>query len=118
MLNTIYSSQQHKGIIDVYISMCKNFAEELSTQSRYKNYLDVINLIIEYHNNYGNGVKENNYHDWLMIIPINLSVATNAFFAGIETKTNAPVIRAYKVVLDQMLEDTVDKLDNLQIKND
>jgi len=53
-----------------------------------------------------------------MIIPINLSVATNGFFAGIETKRNAAVVRAYRVVLDQMLQEVVDKIDSLEPTND
>ena len=91
--------------------MCKNFVEETSTQTRYQNYLEVVDLVMEYHNGYGSGVRENNFYDWLMIIPINLSVATSGFFAGVETKTNAASIRAYKVVLEQMLQETVKRLD-------
>jgi hypothetical protein len=53
-----------------------------------------------------------------MILPINISVATNGFFAGVETKTNAAMVRAYKVVLDQMLQETVNKLDLLEPTND
>ena len=40
------------------------------------------------------------------------------FFAGIETKTNSASIRAYKVVLDQMLQEVVGKLDNLEPTNE
>lgn len=98
--------------------MCKQFTQEVTTQARYQNYLEVLDLIIEYSNGYGNGVRENNFYDWITIIPINLSVATAGFFAGIETKTNAPVVRAYKVVLDQMLQETVGKLDELEPTND
>jgi hypothetical protein len=82
--------------------MCKQFAQEVSTKARYQNYLEVLDLITEYSNGYGNGVKENNFYDWIMIIPINLSVATSGFFAGIETKTNAPVVRAYITRLDDL----------------
>tara|TARA_R100000781_G_scaffold24019_1_gene17775 strand:+ start:1012 stop:1368 length:357 start_codon:yes stop_codon:yes gene_type:complete len=114
----IYSSQEHKLIIESYITMCKQFTQEVTTQARYQNYLEVLDLIIEYSNGYGNGVRENNFYDWITIIPINLSVATAGFFAGIETKTNAPVVRAYKVVLDQMLQETVGKLDELEPTND
>ena len=53
-----------------------------------------------------------------MIIPINLSVATNGFFAGLETKTNAPTLRAYKTILDEMVFDVVDKIDALEQIND
>ena len=99
--------------------MCKQFVQDSTTQTRNNNYLEVVDCIVEYSNGYGQGVRENgNFYDWLMIIPINLSVATNGFFAGIETKSNAAVIRAYKVVLDQLLQETVDRLDLLEPKND
>ena len=39
------------------------------------------------------------------------------FFAGIETNTNRAVVRAYKVVLEQMLHETCDRLDSLELKN-
>ena len=65
------------------------------------------------------GLRENGtFHDWLMIIPVNLSVATNGFFAGLETRNNAAVIRAYKVVLEQMVQETANKLYDLEIIND
>lgn len=118
MYNPIYSSEEHKSIIEVYIIMCKQFVQEVTTQTRYNNYLEVLDLIIEYSNGYGHGVRENNFYDWIMIIPINFSVATGGFFAGIETKSNAAVVRAYKVVLDQMLQETVNKLDKLEPTND
>ncbi|QDP49302.1 MAG: hypothetical protein Unbinned3065contig1007_16 [Prokaryotic dsDNA virus sp.] len=118
MHTPIYASQEHQTLIEVYINTCKDFCKDVSSKSRYNNYLDVIETIIEYHNNYGSGVKENNYYDWLMIIPINLSVATNGYFAALETKRNASVIRSYKVILEQMLVDVVTKIDDFEIKND
>ena len=119
MHKPIYSSEEHRTIIEVYIEMCKQFVQDSTTQTRNNNYLEVVDCIVEYSNGYGQGVRENgNFYDWLMIIPINLSVATNGFFAGIETKSNAAVIRAYKVVLDQLLQETVDRLDLLEPKND
>ena len=80
MLKPIYSSEEHRSIVEVYITMCKQFSQEVSTQARYKNYLEVIDLITEYHNGYGEGLRENNFYDWITIIPINLSVATSGFF--------------------------------------
>lgn len=118
MQNAIYSSQQHKQIIEIYLEMCKQFAQEIATKTKYNNYLEVLQLIIDYSNGYGTGVRENNFYDWIMIMPINVSVMTSGFFAGIETKGNAAVVRAYKVVLDQMLQETVDKLDKLEPTND
>ena len=118
MHNPIYSSEEHKSIIEVYITMCKQFSQEITTKSKYNNYLEVVDLIIEYSNGYGEGVRENNFYDWIMILPINISVATSGFFAGVETKTNAAVVRAYKVVLDQLLQETVGRLDKLEPKDD
>lgn len=119
MHKPIYSSEEHRATIEVYMSMCKQFVGELTTQTRYNNYLEVLDIIIEYSNGYGQGHREEgNFYHWLMIIPINLSVATNGFFAGIETKSNAAVVRAYRVVLDQMLQETADKLDTLEPAND
>jgi hypothetical protein len=114
MTKPIYASAEHQTIIEAYILMCKEFSKEVSTKTRYNNYLDVVDIIIEYHNNYGTGVKENNWYDWLMIIPINMSVATNGFFAGIETNKNRAVVRAYKTVLNEMIGEVVQKIDNLQ----
>ena len=118
MRKPIYSSQEHKAIVDVYVSTCKQFIEDITTKSKYNNYLEVVDIIIEYSNGYGKGVRENNFYDWIMLLPINLSVATSGFFAGVENKNNSAVLRAYKVVLDQMLQETVDRLDGLELKND
>ena len=118
MTKPIYANDEHRVIIDTFMTMCKEFSKEVSTKSRYNNYLEVVQIIIEYHNNYGAGTKEENFWDWLMIIPINLSVATNGFFAGVETKANAAVVRAYRLVLKELVQDTVDKIDKIEPIND
>ena len=78
----------------------------------------VLNVVIEYHNNYGKGAKENNYWDWLMIIPINVSILTNGFLAAIETKRNATIVKSYKVVLNEMVQDVVSKIEKLEPINE
>ena len=118
MHTPIYSSEEHRLIVESYITMCKQFTEEVASQARYKNYLEVIDLIVEYSNGYGEGVRENNFYDWIVILPINISVATSGFYAGIETKTNSAVIRAYKVVLEQLLTETITRLDEIEPDND
>ena len=118
MIEPIYASEEHKNIIETYLMMCQEFSKDVSTKSRYNNYLDVVDTILEYHNEYGKKSKGNNYYDWLMIIRINLSVATNGFFAGLETKSNSATLRAYKTVLDEMVYDVTDKIDALEQIND
>ena len=49
-----------------------------------------------------------------MIIPINVSVATNGYFAALETKKNASMLRTYKIVLDELLQETVSKIDSIE----
>ena len=118
MTEPIYANDEHRVIIETYITMCQEFAKEVSTKSRYNNYLEVVEIIIEYHNNYGAGQREENFWDWLMIIPINLAVATNGFFAGVETRSNSAVVRAYRLVLDELTQSTVDKIDKIEPIND
>jgi hypothetical protein len=118
MTKPIYANEQHRQAVETYILMCTEFAKEVSTKSRYNNYLEVLQIVLEYHNNYGKGLKENNYWDWLMIIPINLSVMTNGFFAGAETKGNTNKVRAYRVLLAEMLAELVEKIEKLEPEND
>ena len=118
MTEAIYANDEHRVIVDTYITMCKEFAKEVSTKSRYNNYLEVIEIIIEYSNNYGSGTRENNFWDWMLIIPINLAVATNGFFAGVETRSNSAVVRAYRILLDELVQDTVNKIDKIEPIND
>ena len=114
MIEPIYANDEHRVIIETYITMCKEFAKEVSTKSRYENYLEVVEIILDYHNNYGEGQREENFWDWLLIIPINLAVATNGFFAGVETRSNSAVVRAYRIVLDELTQDTVNKIDKIE----
>jgi len=118
MTEPIYANDEHRIIIETYITMCKEFAKEVSTKSRYENYLEVVEVIINYHNGYGEGERENLFWEWLTIIPNNLAVATNGFFAGVETKGNSAVVRAYRLVLDELTQNTVDKIDKIEPIND
>jgi hypothetical protein len=118
MLKPIYANNEHEVIISAYILMIKEFVRDVANDTRYKNFLEVLSVVIEYHNNYGKGVRENNYWDWVMILPINLSILTNGFFAAIETKGNAPIVRSYKVLLNDMVQDVVDKIEKLEPINE
>ena len=118
MTEPIYANDEHRVIIDTYITMCKEFAKEVSNKNRYENYLEVVQIIIEYHNGYGQGDRENLFWEWLTIIPINLAVATNGFFAGLETKGNSTIIRSYKIILDELVHEVANKIDNLKVEHE
>jgi hypothetical protein len=118
MTKPIYANTEHEVIVSSYILMIKEFVRDVANDTRYKNFLEILSIVIEYHNNYGKGVRENNYWDWVMILPINLSLLTNGFFAAIETKGNMSVVKAYKVLLNEMVQDVVDKIEKLEPIND
>ena len=118
MTKPIYANNEHEVIIGAYIAMIKEFVKDLSNETRWKNFLEVLEILIEYHNNYGKGVRENNYWDWVMILPINLSLLTNGYLAAIETKGNSAIVRSYKVLLNEMVQDVVDKIEKLEPIND
>ena len=118
MRKLVTANAEHHILLLTYIELCKDFAKEASTPQKYKSYLDVLDIIIEYNNNYGKGLQENNWYDWLMIIPINLSVMTNGFFAGLENKSNKTRINSYRTLLTDCLDDTIKKIEIIELKND
>tara|TARA_R110000824_G_scaffold6702_1_gene30866 strand:+ start:515 stop:871 length:357 start_codon:yes stop_codon:yes gene_type:complete len=118
MTKPIYANTEHEVIVSSYILMIKEFVRDVSNETRYNNFLEVLEILYEYHNNYGKGVRENNYWDWIMILPINLSILTNGFLAAIETKGNSPIVKSYKVLLNEMVQDVVDKIEKLEPIND
>ena len=118
MSKIVYANKQHQIIIEQFINMQKDFVRDVSNEVRWQNYISVYNTIIDYHNGYGNGAKEHNYYDWLMILPINLSVMTNGFLAAVETKRNKSKVNSYRVLLNEILHDVVDKIEKIEPINE
>ena len=118
MRKVTYANIEHEILVSTFIQLACDFAKEVSTPTKYQDYLEVLDLIFEYHNNYGTEVERQNWCDWIMIIPINLTVMTNGFFAGIQKKSTRANINAYKIVLDNMLEELVEKVTEMKLKSD
>ena len=118
MRKPIYANKQHEVLLESYMSMTKDFVRDVANDTRWRAYKEILDIIIEYHNNYGNNVRENNWYDWIMILPVNVSIMTNGFFAGVETKRNIATVRAYKVLLNEMLQDVIDKMEKLEPINE
>ena len=114
MQKPIYANKQHQIIIEGYVTYVKEFAREVSTDLKWRSFLEVYQIIIEYHNNYGKGVKDHNYWDWLMILPINIAVMTNGYLAGVENTRNRAKINSYRIILNEMLQDLVDKIEKIE----
>tara|TARA_R110000824_G_scaffold107747_2_gene254266 strand:+ start:4783 stop:5139 length:357 start_codon:yes stop_codon:yes gene_type:complete len=118
MRKVIYANLEHEVLISSYIKLCIDFADEVSSKTKYKHYLEILDIILEYHNAYGDSVNRQNWFDWIMIIPINLSVMTNGYFAGLENNKNKIQINSCKVLLTKLLDETVDTIDKMNYKND
>jgi len=118
MSELIFANIEHRVLITKFIDLSKDFAEEISTKQKFKNYEEILKIIYEYHNAYGSSVNRQNWYDWIMILPINISVMTNGFFAGIENKRNLARINSYRVLLTKALEETVDSIDKMEYKNE
>tara|TARA_R100001460_G_scaffold13815_3_gene31162 strand:- start:3031 stop:3393 length:363 start_codon:yes stop_codon:yes gene_type:complete len=120
MTKPIFANTMHQIIINDYLKLMLSFVKEISSETKYENFKEVLELIIEYHNSYGKDVSviSGNWNDWLMIIPINTSVMVNGFFAGIQTKRNLESIRAYKLLLDNALEMLVRDLRDIEKNNE
>ena len=118
MTKPIFANTMHQIIVNDYINLMLSFVKEISPQTKYQNFKDVLVLIIEYHNSYGKDVDKGNWNDWLMIIPINTSVMVNGYFAGIQTKRNLESIRSYKILLDNALELLVQDLRDIKNNNE
>ena len=111
----IYANKKHEIIIKEYLAMHKDLIREVANNNRYDNYMEKFSLIVDYHNTYGEKNRDiGNWYDWLMIIPINISVLSLGFLAAIETKRNRALVRSYRILVNDLVHDVADKLENIE----
>ena len=118
MTKPIFANTMHQIIVNDFLNLMMSFAKEISTKTKYQNFKEVLELIIEYHNSYGEDVSMGNWNDWLMVIPINTSVMVNGYFAGLSTRNNSEIIKSYKLLLDNSLELLVRDLKDIEYNNE
>ena len=117
-MKPIYVNKEHELIIEKYLDTVCSFAEQCSSKNKFNNYLDVLEQIIEYHNEYKIAAHTGNWSDFLLIIPINVTTMTNGFFAGIENKRNLTQIRTYQMLLSEILQEVVNKLGDIKPRSE
>ena len=66
MTKPIFANTMHQIIVNDYLNLMLSFVKEISTKTKYQNFKEVLELIIEYHNSYGEDVSMGNWNDWLM----------------------------------------------------
>ena len=121
MLKPISSiSYQHKVLLDKYAATVLTTIAECTGRNtaKFNDFVDVLNIIIEHHNNYKHDMGYGNFYDYMSIIPTNLSVAVQGFMAGIETKRNSIKVRAYRLMLTNYAFELVTELDKIKLYND
>lgn len=105
----------HKFLLVEYLELSKTTVKQCTgnNTSRYKDYIDICNVIIDHHNHYKHGSREGNFYDFLSIIPTNMSVMTAGFLAGMETKMNAKNVRTSRFMLTEYAHGLVAQLEKM-----
>jgi len=116
MQKPICVSTEHGLIIEQYIKMLLELMADVSTTDRLNNYKDVLEIIIEYNNAYQKEVERGNYYDFLMIIPVQLSIMTNGYLAGIENQKNRKKVRAYKYLIGEHTHDLMLNINRINVQ--
>ena len=118
MIKPIFASHQHEAIVKKYLTIVNDFIADCSSNEKHKNFLKVLDIILQYHNEYGSGTKKGNWNDYLMLIPVNVSVMVNGYFAGLENKRNKKKVETYRFLLNEQLDELIKELQNIKPKYD
>ena len=114
-----YVNLKHKLIIDNFLTEIIDAANDCSpNRYRFGEFMYVIDMVIDYHNEYGKTWGDGNFLDYLNIIPTNGLCAINGYLAGLVTKTNTNKISEYKKSISILGIRTVNELSKIKVKND
>lgn len=110
----------HETLINDYLSLLEQTINDVTgkNESKYQDYVDIANVVIQHHNEYKHHTGLGNYQDFMSIIPTNMSIMTTGFLAGLETKRNAKKIRAYRLFLMTYCYTLVDELEQIEWNNE
>ena len=117
MIKPLGINKQHEAALDTYLLTVCESMKELSTESRYNNFIDIIDIIVKYHNQYS-AEKLGAYSDFMSIIPTNVTSCYSGYLAGVETKRNRALCRAYKTLLTELSHNLITDLEKLRLEED
>tara|TARA_R110002020_G_scaffold33808_1_gene102696 strand:- start:305 stop:658 length:354 start_codon:yes stop_codon:yes gene_type:complete len=117
MIKPIGINKQHEAILSNYLLVVCESMKELSTESRYNNFLDIVDIIVKYHNEYSND-KLGAYSDFMSIIPTNVTSCFSGYIAGVETKRNRALCRAYRTLLTELSHNIINDMEKLKLDKD
>ncbi len=114
-MNPIYINAQHEAIVESYLNtIFDSVREVVDTKERFNDFMDIANVIIDYHNQYGEQQNKGNWDDFLMIIPVNFSTMVSGFFCGFENPSNATTIKIHRHLLSSFGLKVIEDLKKLE----
>ena len=118
-MKPICLNHTHEVIITTYLdTIFDSINEVVQDTNKYKDFKEIANIIIDYHNQYSNDKHRGNFHDFLMIIPVNFSTMVSGFLCGLENKDNAAVVRIHRHLLYNLGLKVIEDLTVLKTIND
>ena len=118
-MKPIYISKTHEVIVESYLDLIfSSIREVVNDENKYRDFCDIAETIIEYHNQYSNEKNTGNFHDFMMIIPINFSTMVSGFLVGYENKENSAIVRINRALLSNFGVRTIEDLKSLKPIND
>ena len=120
LLKPISLNYQHEIALQVYLDMITTSIKDVTQDDdKFKDFLDVSNIIIEHHNNYKTDVLEDaNYQDFISLIPTHFTAMVNGYLVGLENETNRNTVRLYKHLLSEEAYNFIDKVQEIKIEKD
>jgi len=120
LLKPICLNYKHEIALRVYLEMITTTIKDITKdESKYNDFIDVSNIIIDHHNNYKSDVLGvANYQDFISLIPTHFTAMINGYLTGIENETNRSTVRVYKHLLSEEAYNFIDKVQDLEIEKD
>ena len=120
LLKPISINYQHEIALQVYLDMITATIKDVTkNEDKYKDFIDVANIIIEHHNNYRKDVLVlANYQDFISLIPTHFTAMVNGYLTGLENEKNRNTVRLYKQLLSEEGYNFIDKVQDIKIERD
>lgn len=120
LLKPISINYQHEIALQVYLDMITTSIKDVTkNEEKYKDFIDVANIIIEHHNNYRKDVLVlANYQDFISLIPTHFTAMLNGYLTGIENEKNRNSVRVYKHILSEEAYNYIEKIQDIKIERD
>ncbi len=120
LLKPISINYQHEIALQVYLDMITVTIKDVTkNEDKYKDFIEVANIIIEHHNNYRKDVLVlANYQDFISLIPTHFTAMVNGYLTGLENEKNRNTVRLYKHLLSEEGYNFIDKVQDIKIAED